>query len=125
MNISDPEDCLDGIETLEQLMREYVEVTDSDESLAAAQHAMKALNGLHHARQAILAVSDVEYLEDRKRELIEQRAEEIHAIVDALNELEDMEGDDIDEARQSLQNHLFRVMYREYVPDRPPQLDDA
>lgn len=125
MNISDREECLDGIETLEVLMREFIEVTDADESMASAQHAVKALNGLHHARQAILAAGEPDYLEDRDRELIEQRAEEIHAIVDAINELEEMDGDDIDEARQSLQNHLYRVMYREYVPDQPPQLDEA
>jgi len=66
---------------------------------------------------------DPEYLTDREREVIEERAEEIHTIVTVINELDDVDGEDISEARESLQDHLHRVMYREYIPDEPPQLD--
>ena len=120
MDTSDREDCFDRIVTLKELMREFVEATDATESMASVQHAMKALNGLHHARPAIVAAGEPDYLEDRDRELIKERPDGIPAIVEAINELED-----INEAYESLQDHLHQVMHRGYVPDHPPQLDDA
>jgi len=73
MNRSDSESLLDGIDTLEDVMYEFVDTADESD-VVAVRHAIEALNGLHHARQAVVAIRDPEHLDDRDRREVRERA---------------------------------------------------
>lgn len=74
--------------------------------MVAVRHAVEALNGLHHARQAVLAIHDPEHLGDRDRLEVRERARELCDVVESIEELEAQDDESVDDTIKSLEEYL-------------------
>jgi len=116
----DRESLYDAVDTLEDVMQEYVGISHETET-DVARHAVSGLEGLHHVRLAILGAHyDDRSIEEVEREMVGERARQIAEVLSSIESVESLDGD---EDTETAEDYLWRRLRRLLRGDPTMEVD--